>query len=220
MWVSNVPNSVGSTKGGRRTHLGDDLRHPFLFFWCGPFLKSLLNLWCSSFRFLHSGFWPETYGISPPWWNLQPLCGKMDLLGSPLRHLFLRQEENPGGAGRRGCQWITVLSTQVCLGVPVTFSNVRPIQPVSFQREGCRKAVEDRTQPCLQRRQEDRSPRDSSWPPPPAQSFPGAPGPTPALALEGITQQFLRSPGTCTPHHHSPFPTKLCSQIFHFIVMT
>ena len=32
MWVSNVPNSVGNTKGGRRTHLGDDLRHPFFFF--------------------------------------------------------------------------------------------------------------------------------------------------------------------------------------------
>lgn len=71
-----------------------------------------------------------------------------------------------------------------------------------------------------QRREDNGSPRDSSRLPPPAQSFPGAPGPTPALALERITQQFLRSPGTCTPHHHSPFPTKLCSQIFHFIVMT
>ena len=66
----------------------------------------------------------------------------------------------------------------------------------------------------LQRRQEDGSPRDSSRPPPPAQSFPGALGPTPALALEGITQQFLRSPGTCTRTTTAPSPQNSAHRFF------
>ena len=79
MWVSNVPNSVGSTKGGRRTHLGDDLRHPFFFFLMWAIFKVfiefvMLFLLFFTFWVLARDIWDLTSMMEPaaPVWEDGP----------------------------------------------------------------------------------------------------------------------------------------------------
>ena len=55
----------------------------FFFFWCGSFLKSLLNLlqycFCFLFGFVGVFFGPEACGILPPWLGVRLLCPALEV---------------------------------------------------------------------------------------------------------------------------------------------
>lgn len=129
-----------------------------------------------------------------------------------LRCLFLRWEENQGVSwmnqdsssytdtllGTCHLQWCPTLFCQSC--------------SKGWVAERLQRTEHNPGQPS----EETGGGQSQRWLPAPS-TCPGlstGPRPAPALALEGITQQFMRNSGACTLHHHSPFPTKLSSQIF------
>lgn len=149
----------------------------------------------------------------PPWWNCSPWRWKMDRLEVPETS-FSKAEENQGVVNESQ----SFLDMCMRLGVPV-----RPYSASLLPKRGAAGRLWRRStgpQPASRGDRKTEAPEIA-----PALHLPRAfQGPLGPLQLWpwGYHPAVPEKPGEtlCNCTHHSLFPTKLCSQIFHFIVMT
>lgn len=108
----------------------------------------------------------------------------------------------------------SLLSTLAHPWIRVTVVMSAPFCQFSFQSVGCgRLQRTEHTLATPQRRQEKDNLRATLPAPSTCPGLPGWAGPTPVLWPQRIcTEELVRSPGSCSRHHHRPFPTKRTSR--------